>query len=152
MVYVHAIPLRMNPDGSLSEIGTLIRVTDGVGIQREFVSGRVLYHETLREALLRHLEKDLGAMSLPRLPVVLAPLTVAEFFPSPDSVLHDARQHAVSLVYAVPIDGEPSPCDDALGFSWFTPEEAVDPLLHLEMAPGHADLLRLLLLSSGSRL
>ena len=37
---------------------------------RTFVSGRVMYRETVRAALLRHLEKDLGPLAFPQLPAV----------------------------------------------------------------------------------
>ena len=37
-------------------------------VKRALVSGRVLYHERVRSALLRHLEKDLGPLALPRVP------------------------------------------------------------------------------------
>mgnify|MGYP002382469051 CR=1 FL=1 len=37
-------------------IGLLLRVSDDGRITRELVSGRVLHHERLRDAILRHLE------------------------------------------------------------------------------------------------
>ncbi|MGM0384692.1 MAG: DUF4916 domain-containing protein [Actinomycetota bacterium] len=149
MVYVEALPLRLGHDGDLEAVGMLLTATEHGGLQRSFVSGRVLYHETLREALTRHLVKDLGAMAFPRLPASLHPFTVAQYFPTPGYGFHDPRQHSVALVYAVPIDGEPTPQDDALDFSWFTPEEAMDPLLLKEMLDGHAQLLTQLLASLG---
>lgn len=149
MAYVEALPLRLAPDGDLEAIGMLLCATEHGGLQRSFVSGRVLYHETLREALTRHILKDLGAMAFPRLPASLHPFTVAQYFPTPGLGFHDPRQHSVALVYAIPIDGEPTPQDDALDFSWFTPDEAMDPLLLKEMVDGHAQLLTQLLASLG---
>jgi len=149
MVYIEAVPLRLGPDGDLEFVGMLLGATHESGLQRSFVSGRVLFHETLREALTRHLEKDLGAMAFPRLPASLQPFTVAQYFPTPGYGFHDPRQHSVALVYAVPIDGEPAPQDDALDFSWFTPEQSQDPLLQGEMVDGHAQLLNLLLAALG---
>lgn len=148
MVYVEAIPVRLNADGSLALIGTLLRI-NGAGLQRSFVAGRVLFQESLREALVRHLEKDLGELALPRLSPTLVPFAVNEYHPTPGFGFHDARQHAVSLAYVVVIDGDVAPCDDALDFSWFTPQQATDPMLHLDMEPGHAYLLRKLLADSG---
>lgn len=149
MVYVEALPLRLAPDGDLEAVGMLLCATEHGGLQRSFVSGRVLFHETLREALARHLEKDLGAMAFPRLPASLQPFTVAQYFPTPGYGFHDPRQHSVALVYAVPIEGEPTPQDAALDFSWFTPGEALDPLLQAEMVDGHAQVLNLLLAALG---
>lgn len=148
MVYIEAVPVRLNADGSVALIGTLLRITEA-GLRRSFVAGRVLYQETLREALVRHLEKDLGTMALPRLGPSLVPYAVNEYYPSPGYGLHDARQHAVSLAYVVVLDGDVEPCDDALDFSWFTPEQAADPMLILDMEPGHATLLRKILLEAG---
>ena len=75
------------------------------GLGRALVSGRVLYHERVRSALLRHIEKDLGPLALPRLPVSPQPFTIAEYFPTPGvTAFHDPRQHAVSLAYVVPND------------------------------------------------
>lgn len=149
MVYVEAVPLRVSPDGDLVAVGMLLRASHDSGLQRSFVSGRVLLHETLREALIRHIEKDLGAMAFPKLPAHLAPFTVAQYFPTPGYGFHDPRQHAVALVFAVPLEGEPAPQDDALDFSWFSPEQATDPLLLEEMIDGHAQLLTHFLAATG---
>ena len=52
---------------------------------------------------MRHLEKDLGPLALPRLPADPTPFTIVEYFPDPDrSGFHDPRHHAVSLAYVVP--------------------------------------------------
>ncbi|MDO5494489.1 MAG: DUF4916 domain-containing protein [bacterium] len=150
MVYVEAIPVRLSPDGDLEAVGMLLRATAENGLQRSFVSGRVLFHENLREALLRHIEKDLGSMAFPRLPHTPVPLTVAQYFPTPGYGFHDPRQHSVSLVYPIPLGGDPQPSDDALDFSWFEPEHCHDPALQAEMVDGHAQLLCLLLNTTGN--
>lgn len=95
-----AVPMHLNDDGSLSSLGLLLTASPEV-LTRSLVSGRVLYHETVREALRRHLEKDLGEMVLPQLPPTLVPFTVTEYFPTPGAGGHDPRQHAVSLCYII---------------------------------------------------
>lgn len=150
MVYVEAVPVRLAPDGELEAVGMLLRANAENGLQRSFISGRVLFHESLREALMRHIEKDLGTMAFPRLPATLTPLTVAQYFPTPGYGFHDPRQHSVALVYLVPVDGEPAPSDDALDFSWFTPEQAHDPSLLAEMIDGHAQILATALRACGT--
>lgn len=149
MVYVEAVPVRLAADGSLTSVGMLLRAPD-IGLQRSFVAGRVLLHESLRDALARHLEKDLGAMAFPRLPGSLTPFTVSQYFPDPGFGLHDPRQHAVALAYMIPLDGEPAPQDDALDFSWFSPAMCREEMLTDEMAPGHVHLLRHVLAITGS--
>ena len=125
VVYVEAVPVRVDALGNVTQIGLLLRVAADGSISRLIVSGRVKFGERVREALLRHCEKDLGPLALPRIPTDPAPFTVIEYFPDPDkSGYHDPRQHAVSLVYVVPVDGECEPTQEALDLAWFTPAEA----------------------------
>ena len=143
MVYVDAVPVRVDSVGEVTHVGLLLRaVADGT-VSRAFVTGRVLFGERIRHALLRHLEKDLGPLALPRLPANPAPFTVAEYFPDPTvSGYYDPRQHAVSLAYVVPIDGEASPAADSLDLAWVTPDEAMSSEVRAEMTGGHDRLLR----------
>jgi ADP-ribose pyrophosphatase YjhB (NUDIX family) len=107
------------------------------------VSGRVRFGETLREALFRHLENDLGPMAFPQMPTALVPVQVAEYFPMPGiSPYVDERQHAVSLVYVVPVTGTCNPRQDALEVSWMSPDEALSPHTLDELPDGRGRLLR----------
>lgn len=126
MVYVEALPVRLNDLGVVEQIGLLLRVSDSGVMTRTIVSGRVRYTETLREALLRHLENDVGPMAFPQLPASVVPNAVAEYFPVPEGAAEfsDERQHAVSLAYVVPLTGTCQPRQDALELSWMTPDEA----------------------------
>src|SRR5699024_11693377 len=99
-------------------------------IQRALVSWRVMYHERLRDAIARHIDKDLGSMALPRIPTSLVPFTVAEYFPTPGiTPYHDPRQHAVSLAYIVPVDGDCQPSHDALEVAWHCPADIIHPTI-----------------------
>ena len=135
--------MRVDALGYVSEIG-LLYVADKSGhFERTFVSGRVMYRETVRAALMRHLEKDLGPMAFPQLPPSIQPFTVAEYFPSPSETgLTDERQHAVSLVYVVPVTGECSPRQDALELTWLTPQEALSEDVQAEFLGGRGNLVR----------
>jgi ADP-ribose pyrophosphatase YjhB (NUDIX family) len=145
-VYVEAVPVRVDALGNVTQIGLLLRVASDGSISRLIVSGRVLFGERIRDALLRHCEKDLGPLAFPRIPVNPAPFTVVEYFPDPDrSGYHDPRQHAVSLVYVVPVDGECEPTQEALDLAWFTPQEAASPAVIRQMTGGQDRLLRLAL-------
>ena len=64
IVYVQAIPVRVDPMGYVSEVGLLYTTTDDGQFERTFVSGRVMYRETIRAALMRNLEKDLGPLAV----------------------------------------------------------------------------------------
>jgi len=143
ILYVDALPVRVDGGGSVTAVGLLLRASDGGRIQRELVSGRVLFHERIRDALLRHLEKDLGPVALPQIPPSPVPFTVAEYFPTPGvTAFHDPRQHAVSLAFIVPVAGDCAPQQDALDLAWLAPGEALDPSVLAEMDGGHGVLLR----------
>lgn len=142
ILYVDAVPIRVDEQGTATEVGLLLRVGEDGTIKRALVSGRVLYHERVRAALLRHLEKDLGPLALPKVPVSPQPFTIAEYFPTPGiTPFHDPRQHAVSLAYVVPVEGDCAPQQDALELTWFTPDQARDPGVLAEMGNGQSTLL-----------
>jgi hypothetical protein len=151
LVYVEAVPVRVDGEGRIAEVALLLALRPDGTINRAVVSGRVLHGELVRTALVRNLEKDLGPVALPRLPVSPSPFTVVEYFPD-ESVtgFQDPRHHAVSLAYVVPVDGECQPSQDALDLVWVTPEEAVSPRVQEEMSTGHARLVRLALAYGGA--
>lgn len=141
--------MRVDGLGRVTEVGTLLRANNGQ-FTRTLVSGRVMYGETLRDALFRHLEKDLGPMAFPLLPASAIPFSVAEYFPWPgDSQFMDARQHAVSLAYVVPITGTCEPRQDALEVTWMRPAEAAAENVTSDMEGGRGALLRAALASVG---
>src|ERR1700712_4142825 len=78
LLYVEAVPVRVDGLGQVTEVGILLRVSPQGSMTRTIVSGRVMYGETLRDALFRHLEKDLGPMAFPQLPTSPVPFSVAE--------------------------------------------------------------------------
>jgi ADP-ribose pyrophosphatase YjhB (NUDIX family) len=150
IVYIDAIPVRTDDSGRVIKIGLLLRGRPDGSISRAVISGRVLYGERIRDAILRHIEKDLGAMALPQVPVSPTPFTVAEYFPDPDvSGFHDPRQHAVSLVYVVPVKGDCAPSQESLDLVWLTPQEAVTENVRAEMTGGQDLLVRLALAHVG---
>ncbi|MEN2738308.1 NUDIX hydrolase family protein [Microbacterium sp. X-17] len=151
MLYVEAVPVRTDGLGAVTEVGILLRATPLGEITRTIVSGRVRYGETVRDALFRHLENDLGPMAFPLLPPSPTPFTVAEYFPIPGvSAFHDDRQHAVSLAFVVPVSGTCEPRQDALEVTWMPPEMAATDALAAEMEGGRGTLVRLALASVGA--
>ncbi len=150
ILYVEAVPVRVDGMGVVTSVGVLLRANSQGSITRTLVSGRVMYGETIRDALFRHLEKDLGAMAFPQLPLSPIPFQVAEYFPFPGfSAYLDDRQHAVALAYVVPVTGTLEPRTDALELTWMTPAEASSPAVHAEMEGGRGTLLRAALASVG---
>lgn len=150
LLYVEAVPVRVDGLGQVTEVGILLRANAVGEITRTLVSGRVMYGETLREALFRHLEKDLGPMAFPQLPASPVPFQVAEYFPLPGvSPYVDERQHAVSLAYVVPVTGTCEPRQDALELTWMTPEEATSLTVTEELEGGRGALVKAAMASLG---
>lgn len=149
LLYVEAVPVRVDGLGRVNEVGMLLRASPTTGtMTRTLVSGRVMFGETVRDALFRHLEKDLGPMAFPLLPASPNPFTVAEYFPWP-SQFTDSRQHAVSLAFVVPVTGTCDPRQDALEITWMTPAEAASESVAAEMEGGRGALVRAALASVG---
>jgi hypothetical protein len=143
--------VRTDGMGAVVQVGILLRATPVGEMTRTLVSGRIRYGETVRDALFRHLENDLGPMAFPLLPPQPTPFTVAEYFPLPGvSAFHDDRQHAVSLAFVVPVTGTCEPRQDALEVTWLSPEEAASDALAAEMEGGRGTLIRLALASVGA--
>jgi ADP-ribose pyrophosphatase YjhB (NUDIX family) len=150
LVYIDAVPVRVDDVGVVTHVGLLLRQAADGTISRMVVTGRVLYGERIRQALLRHLEKDLGPVALPRIPPEVAPFTVVEYFPDPDvSGFHDPRHHAVSLAFVVPVDGDCQPTQEALDLDWYTPAEVMSEAVRRDMTGGHDRLIRLALAHVG---
>lgn len=150
MLYVEAVPVRLDGLGQVTEVGVLLRASAEGEMTRSIVSGRVRYGETVREALFRHLENDLGPMAFPQLPTSPTPFTVAEYFPLPGfSRFADPRQHAVSLVFVVPVTGTCEPRQDALELTWLAPSAAASEEISREMEGGRGSILRAALASVG---
>jgi len=151
MLYVEAVPVRTDGSGQVTEVGIMLRSTSVGELTRTVVSGRVRFGETVRDALYRHLENDLGPMAFPQVPPQPVPFTVAEYFPLPGiTPYHDDRQHAVSLAYVVPVTGTCEPRQDALEVTWLTPDQAASDALAAEMEGGRGTLIRHALASVGA--
>ena len=65
ILYVEAVPVRVDALGRIEHVGLLLRGSASGELSRSLVSGRVLHGESVREALLRNLEKDLGPSGVP---------------------------------------------------------------------------------------
>lgn len=146
IVYVEAVPVRLDHLGHVEKVGMLLRqMPDGL-VSRAVVGGRVLINEPIRDALWRHLTKDLGPECDPQLPASATPFSVLEYFPKPVRQGYtDARQHAVALAYIVPCNGTPEPSAEMLDFSWLDVRDVTSPAVMEEMSDGHRKLVQLAL-------
>ena len=143
ILYLNLVPVRVDERSVVTSIGLLLRGNSEGRIRRELVSGRVLYHERIRDAILRHIEKDLGPMALPQLPIAPQPFAIAEYFPTPGvTPFHDPRQHAVSMAHVVVVMGDCAPSADVLDLAWLSPQQALELARTDEMSGGHGVLLR----------
>jgi ADP-ribose pyrophosphatase YjhB (NUDIX family) len=150
ILYVEAIPVRIDATGRITAVGLLLRARPDGTLSRAVVAGRVMYKERIRDALIRNLEKDLGPVALPRLPVSISPFTIVEYFPDPTVTgFHDPRQHAVALAYVVPVDGDCVPTQSAIDLAWLTPEEATSEAVLAEFTGGQDRLIRLAMAFGG---
>ncbi len=123
--YVVVVPVRIDDLGAITQVGTLLCVNDEGVVQRTLIAGRILFHESIREAIARNISKDLGDITLPNMPATIQPLTIAEFFPTPGvSPFYDSRQHAIALCYVVPIAGDCNPQDETLDVEWTDADKA----------------------------
>lgn len=151
IAYVAAVPVHVDDQGHITQVGTLTRVIDGDGgrLSRTLVMGRIRYGETIRRALARSIRHDLGDRAQPVLPVSSQPFMVAEMFPTPLAQMHDARQHAIALCYVMPLHGLCTASDDALELEWTGPA-AIDAPFLASMPDGQDRILRTGLAWSGA--
>lgn len=143
ITYVEILPVRTDDLGRISQIGSLLRASDDGSVERTLITGRVLFHESLREAIARNIAKDLGDIALPVLPMSLTPFTVAEFFPTPGmSEFYDPRQHAIALCYVIPIAGDCKPQDETFDVEWIAPDDEKLNTFIEQMVNGHGKIVR----------
>ena len=153
IVYLNIVPVRIDSHGTATHVGLLLRSTPEGEISRSIITGRVLYGERVRDAIVRHVEKDLGPVAFPRIPVSLQPFGVFEYFPDASITgFHDPRQHAVALGYVVAVTGDAQPSQDALDLSWLTVAEASSETVRSELSGGHDRVMRAALAHVGVQL
>lgn len=153
ILYVNVVPVRVDNSGAVTHVGLLLTVTPDGSITRSIVAGRVKYGEKVRDAVARHILKDLGPVAFPRIPVSLQPFDVIEYFPDISLTgYQDLRQHAVALSYVVAVTGDCQPSQDALDLVWLSVEEASSQSVRSEMSGGQDRVVRSALAHAGTLL
>ncbi|MCF2436434.1 NUDIX hydrolase family protein [Streptomyces thinghirensis] len=143
ILYVEAVPVRVDDSGEVTSVG-LHRASVPTGtVSRTLVSGQVLHHERVRDALLRHLEKDLGAVALPR----CRPRSSRSRWPntSPRTASRRLPRSAAArglLAYVVPVAGDCRPAPGRWTWSGSARRRALSPAVQSEMPGGHGVLLK----------
>jgi ADP-ribose pyrophosphatase YjhB (NUDIX family) len=122
IVCVDLLPVRRSRFApyAVEAIGLILRDTPHQGQRWCLVGGRVLYGESLRDAILRQVDETLGSRVRIHLSRSQQPLYVAQYSPhGARPFALDPRQHAVGLTYTSRITGSPAPQGEAISYEWF---------------------------------
>ena len=124
---VDVLPVQLDTNSRITAIGLILRVTH-VGERKWcLVGGRVLYEETLREAIARQITSTLGDHTEYGVLNGERPVTVAQYAPSGSPrFLRDPRKHAIGITYLATLAGDVRTCGEALAFRWFTRDSTVE--------------------------
>lgn len=136
---VDFVPVR-HVEGRI-EIGLILRDSP-FGRVWCHLGGRIARGESIADALQRHSRDTLDTDMI--LDLDPQPSYVYQWFPPedrPESAQHfrhgeDPRKHSVGLSFTTQLAGDPRPRNEALDFSWFSPNAIPEPLW-----PGCRDLL-----------
>lgn len=119
---VDLLPVQRDAAGRVARIG-LIRRDSPMGPRWCHLGGRVLYGETLAEALRRHLTGSLSGTEGAE--IATNPYFVNQYFPNHDhpDAGFDPRKHAVAVCHLVEFSPGARPAahgSEALSFAWFS--------------------------------
>ncbi len=149
IAYVEIVPVRTDEMGRIFQVGSLLRVSEDGSIERTLITGRVLYHETLREAIARNVPR-IWAISPCRCCRSGSSRSPWPISPTPElSEYYDPRQHAIALCYVVPIAGDCKPQDETLDVEWVDPKSDVMDTFVAQMVNGHRHIVRQAFASAG---
>lgn len=123
---VDVLPVRFSSGGEkrLEMVGLILRDTPHQGRRWCFVGGRILYGESLGDAITRQVVSTLGDSVGFHVDPNQQPLYVGQYLPYASANFgFDPRKHALGLTYGLEITGTIVPCGEAISFEWFHPEE-----------------------------
>lgn len=119
---VDVLPMRLNASGKLEKVGLIFRDTPHQGQRWCIVGGRLWRNESIAEAITRQLRETLGSRIVFEIGADPQPDYVSQYFPVARPVgCVDPRQHALTLVFMIPLTGDPTPTGEARDFRWFDP-------------------------------
>ena len=116
---VDVVPVRL-AGGVIEQVGLIYRETPHQGRRWCIVGGRLWRDESLGDAVTRQLRDTLGHAIRFTIDPEPQPDWVVSYFDRPRDIgLLDPRQHAITLNFVVPIDGEVTPGGEAIDFRWY---------------------------------
>jgi len=118
---IDVLPVRFSSNSrhDLRAVGLILRETPH-GRRWCLIGGRLMYRESLSEAIRRQVTAALGRQIKLYVASDPQPLYIAQYSPvgrKPFAL--DPRQHAVGLTYALELEGIPTPRGEAIQFEWF---------------------------------
>ncbi len=135
--WVTLLTYRRGKNGCLKDIGFAWLRTPYAGPGLSLIGGPLLIHESLEEATRRYLYTYLGDDVRFKLPDLVQPVYVAEYFPEArEGRLHDPMKHAICLVVMAEITSPIVYGADAEDFDWFSPKEVQE--IGSDILFGHA--------------
>ncbi len=127
---VDILPIKVGPGNPtiVRSIGLILRNSPGEGERWCLIGGRLLRNESLPEALQRQVRETLGHAVTVEPPPDQQPTYIEQYFTTPRAEGRvDPRQHALGLIYCLPIEGEVQVQGEALRFAWFDTNELPSP-------------------------
>jgi ADP-ribose pyrophosphatase YjhB (NUDIX family) len=102
------------------DVGLIFRETPHQGRRWCLIGGRLRLNEPIKLGISRQLSETLGAKVRFALEAEPHPLFIAEYFSVQQrDKLFDPRQHAIGMIFGVELDGDATPCGEALEFKWY---------------------------------
>lgn len=120
VVCIDVIPV----DITKQKIGVITRATGNEANKLALIGGRIRKDESIKNAILRHLETDLGVteFSFYITNNESTPFTVQQYSHSNSPIdrygCYDPTKHSIGLTYLIEINQQPKPKKEACGYHW----------------------------------
>jgi ADP-ribose pyrophosphatase YjhB (NUDIX family) len=122
------LPVQTGRENQITHVGLIHRDTPHQGRRWCLVGGRLWRNESFAEAATRQIGETLGPGAQFHIHPDPQPAYVAQYFTHQrETGLLDPRQHAVAMVFVVPISGEIVAGGEACAFRWFASSELPPP-------------------------
>jgi len=128
VVCIDVIPV----DLANQKIGVITRATGNEANRLALIGGRIRKDESIKDAILRHLNNDLGIteFSFYKTNNEETPFTVQQYSHSNSQIdgydCYDPTKHSIGLTYLITINQTPDPKSEACDFHWIDLSEIPD--------------------------
>jgi ADP-ribose pyrophosphatase YjhB (NUDIX family) len=130
IVCVDLLPIRVSRRApySVEAVGLILRDTPHQGQRWCLIGGRMLYRESVQDAISRQITETLGSQTRIRAGRNHHPICIAQYAPRRTKHFSlDPRQHAVSLTYVLELTGRATPQGEAVAYEWFDVKKLPPP-------------------------